>query len=232
MKSIVPQQNIFTFEGHNLQVIIHNDKPAIISNELCAALGYKNPRRALSKIPDHQRGVTIRDTLGGPQETNIVYEGGWYRLAFGSHLPNAEAFTDLVTDVILPSIRKTGKYEIPPLGEGIAKWPASMNKYLAMTEEQKLNALDKLAEELRNLAYSVQPRELHLHLKTLCVHAFGILNNWNAPLESSDTLLVELLTMRLKLQEEHTQCFNYPEIERKIQTFIREHMYPIVHRMK
>ena len=36
-----------------------------------------------------------------------------YKLVFKSHKPNAEAFTDWIADEVLPTLRKTGSYEMP-----------------------------------------------------------------------------------------------------------------------
>lgn len=41
---------------------------------------------------------------------NFLTESGVYKLVFKSHKPNAEEFTDWVTDEVLPTIRKTGGY--------------------------------------------------------------------------------------------------------------------------
>lgn len=41
---------------------------------------------------------------------NFLTESGVYKLVFRSNKPNAEAFTDWVTDEVLPAIRKTGGY--------------------------------------------------------------------------------------------------------------------------
>lgn len=52
---------------------------------------------------------TRQGTLG----INIIPEGDLYRLIIRSKLPAAEQFEEWVFDEVLPSIRKTGKYEIP-----------------------------------------------------------------------------------------------------------------------
>ena len=44
---------------------------------------------------------------------NFLTESGVYKLVFKSRKPNAEAFTDWVTDEVLPTLRKTGSYEMP-----------------------------------------------------------------------------------------------------------------------
>lgn len=44
---------------------------------------------------------------------NFLTESGVYKLVFKSRKPNAEKFTDWVTDEVLPTLRKTGSYEMP-----------------------------------------------------------------------------------------------------------------------
>ena len=43
---------------------------------------------------------------------NFLTESGVYKLVFKSHKPNAEAFTDWIADEVLPTLRKTGSYEM------------------------------------------------------------------------------------------------------------------------
>lgn len=44
---------------------------------------------------------------------NFLTESGVYKLVFKSRKPNAEAFTDWIADEVLPTLRKTGSYEMP-----------------------------------------------------------------------------------------------------------------------
>ncbi|RGB91254.1 hypothetical protein DWZ21_29515 [Hungatella hathewayi] len=44
---------------------------------------------------------------------NFLTESGVYKLVFKSHKPNAEAFTDWIADEVLPTLRKTGSYQMP-----------------------------------------------------------------------------------------------------------------------
>jgi hypothetical protein len=58
------------------------------------------------------------DPILGPtldRQPNAVFlkEPGLYQLVFKSKLPIAEVFQDWVFSVVLPSIRKTGSYELP-----------------------------------------------------------------------------------------------------------------------
>lgn len=79
--------------------------------DVARTLGYSNPTEAISR---HCKGVVKRDTptAGGVQPMAFISEPDLYRLVFRSKLPNAEAFADWVTEEVIPSIRKTGGYQI------------------------------------------------------------------------------------------------------------------------
>ena len=49
---------------------------------------------------------------GGNQEMLIITEGDVYRLIAHSKMPSAEKFESWIFDEVLPSIRKTGRYEV------------------------------------------------------------------------------------------------------------------------
>ena len=78
-----------------------DDKPYFCANDIAKALGYTNPRKAVS---DHCKGVTKRDTLtkGGVQSVSFIPEGDIYRLIVRSKLPSALLFLCVVkTKLIL-----------------------------------------------------------------------------------------------------------------------------------
>jgi len=104
---------VFTFEdGQKLRIIVEDGKPLFLANDVCKALGYGNPWDALSKHCN-EKGLAKREVLteGGNQLKNFIDEANVYRLIMRSKLPKAEEFQDWVCGVVLPSIRKTGKYE-------------------------------------------------------------------------------------------------------------------------
>lgn len=86
-----------------------NGKPYFVATDVATALGYTNPRKAIS---DHCKGVTKRDTptSSGVQQMSYINEGDLYRLIMKSKLPSAEKFEKWVMEEVLPSIRKNGGY--------------------------------------------------------------------------------------------------------------------------
>ena len=82
-----------------------------VGRDVAMALGYSNPRKAMTDhIDNEDKGVTKCDTLGGQQSFTVINESGLYSLVFASKLPQAKAFKRWVTSEVLPQIRKTGGY--------------------------------------------------------------------------------------------------------------------------
>lgn len=107
----------FTFsQNSQIRIIIINDNPWFVAKDICDALSLSNHRDAISKLDKDEKGVALTDTLGGQQELNIINESGMYALVMRSRDAMKEGtpqhkFRKWVTSEVLPSIRKTGKYE-------------------------------------------------------------------------------------------------------------------------
>lgn len=110
MSNLVP----FSFESHQVRVLVDDlGATLFVAKDVATALGYANTSDA---IKSHCKGVAESyplQTAGGMQEARVIREADLYRLIFGSTLPSAQEFERLVVEEILPSIRKTGKYEAP-----------------------------------------------------------------------------------------------------------------------
>ena len=103
----------FQFENKPVSIVMDEQGcPWFNAIEVCNALGYVNPRLAVSGHVDED-DVSKRyaiDALGRKQPTNHVNESGLYALIFGSTKPEAKRFKRWVTSEVLPTIRKTGTY--------------------------------------------------------------------------------------------------------------------------
>ena len=86
-------------------------EPYFVGKDVAAALGYSNPRDALSKhVDSDDKGVANCDTPSGTQKMTIINESGMYSLILSSKLEGAKRFKRWVTSEVLPSIRKTGAF--------------------------------------------------------------------------------------------------------------------------
>ena len=99
-------------EFGEIRTIEIDGKPYFVGTDVAKALGYNNPRDAVSR---HCKGVVNRDTpaSSGIQSMSYINEGDLYRLIMKSKLPSAEKFESWVMDEVLPTIRKTGSYQKP-----------------------------------------------------------------------------------------------------------------------
>lgn len=104
---------IFASEQFGAVRIVEEDgKVLFCGADVAAALGYTNPRKALT---DHCRCVT-KCYVPHPQSPDkqitmsFISEGDVYRLIVSSKLPKAQEFEVWVFDTVLPALRKTGGY--------------------------------------------------------------------------------------------------------------------------
>lgn len=110
----------------NVRTLTRDGEPWFVANDICKCLDIANSRDAVANLDDDERGVVTADTLGGPQDVNVISESGLYALIFKSRKDAAQEFRKWVTSEILPSIRKTGKYAVKP--ERKTDWPALREK--------------------------------------------------------------------------------------------------------
>ncbi|MDO4800186.1 MAG: Bro-N domain-containing protein [Bacillota bacterium] len=83
-----------------------------ILTDVCKILEISNSRDAASRLDDDEKDdVGITDTIGRTQTATAVNESGLYNLIFQSRKAEAKKFKKWVTSEVLPSIRKTGRYE-------------------------------------------------------------------------------------------------------------------------
>lgn len=109
MSSLIP----FSFESHSVRAFNIDGNPWFVGKDVCDVLGYANASDAINQ---HCKGVAKRyplQTTGGIQEVRIINEPDTYRLITGSTLPEANRFESWLFEDVLPSIRKTGGYQIP-----------------------------------------------------------------------------------------------------------------------
>lgn len=115
-------QNLMVFEGHDVEVFELNGQVLFNPYHVGACLenGENGVKTAVSKMNAKQvvkltNSKVAKYNFRKLHNTgeNFLTESGVYKLVFKSHKPNAEAFTDWIADEVLPTLRKTGSYEMP-----------------------------------------------------------------------------------------------------------------------
>jgi len=105
----------FDYAGHQVRTVLIDGEPCFIANDLCGVLDLANPRTTLALLDEDEKGVHSMDTPGGHQPMTYVTEAGMYSLVLRSRKPEAKTFKRWVTHEVLPTIRKTGRYQAPQL---------------------------------------------------------------------------------------------------------------------
>ena len=113
--------DLMIFEDHEVEVFELNGTALFNPYHVgeCLELSDSAVRNYLAKMNEKQavilknsdvRNKDIRKLNNAGEK--FITESGVYKLVFKSRKPNAEAFTDWVTDEVLPTLRKTGSYEM------------------------------------------------------------------------------------------------------------------------
>lgn len=105
----------FSFEDHEIRTVIHDGDPWFFAADVCKAISLDNT--AIRKLDDDEKGLHLTQTLGGAQEISVISESGLYTLILRCRDAVKQGtlpwrFRKWVTNEVLPSIRKTGRYQI------------------------------------------------------------------------------------------------------------------------
>ncbi len=101
-----------TLDDIKLSPVMINNNPYFVAVEICEALDLVNPSDRLKSLDDDEKLTYVLDRAGQNRLVNLVNESGFYHLVFLSRKPNAAKFRKWVTAEVLPTIRKTGRYEL------------------------------------------------------------------------------------------------------------------------
>lgn len=141
--------NNLTFNSEEfgeIRTTLLNEEPYFCMIDICKALEINNISQAKARLKED--GVItneVIDSLGRKQQANFINESNMYKLIFQSRKESAERFTDWVTSEVLPSIRKTGGYQIPLTTEGQIKLLAQGHTELV----EKINEVNKDLQEFK-----------------------------------------------------------------------------------
>jgi prophage antirepressor-like protein len=184
---------LFDFDSQSIRVLTINNEPWFVAQDICRVLEIKNVSKALSRIDEEDKGaITSSDTIGRQQNYTVINESGFYSLLLGSRKLVAKPFKRWVTKEVLPSIRKTGKYQLENNREAIADSIAFVDQSIDVIFKNvpvkpelvaglKLNAIQQIApqqakfiEDSRQVLINNTAQEFKLLTATEIGEQFGI----------------------------------------------------------
>lgn len=159
-------------EFGNVRTVIVNNDPMFCLIDVCRALKIGNVSQLKTRL--NKGGVIINeviDSLGRKQKATFINESNLYKTIFQSRKANAEKFTDWVTSEVLPSIRKTGNYNMNMTDEEkiqlIAKGNIKLNERIDKVED-KISSLENDMP-----LYGCEIDEVQKHIKRKAVEVLG-----------------------------------------------------------
>lgn len=158
-------------EFGEIRTSLHNEEPWFCLADVCRALGLTQPSKVKEGLSE--KGVNSIPTLtnGGTQNLLYINEPNLYKVIFQSRKESAERFTDWVTEDVLPSIRKTGTYNLPQTTYG--KIALLAQGYTEMF--QKVGEVSDRVDRIENdmPLYGCESDELSAHVKRKVVNLLG-----------------------------------------------------------
>lgn len=128
---------IFVYSGEQLRTVQREDGLWWVLRDVCRVLNIGNVTDTKKRLdPDEVDLTDLIDSMGRVQSTTIINEPGLYAVILRSDKPEAKAFKRWVTHDVLPSIRKTGAYGVPP--ERLAK----LDEYQAKLDKNRKLLVD------------------------------------------------------------------------------------------
>jgi len=148
-------KEVLIFEDKEIKMVGTEEEPWFCGRDVCDVMEYDNYRNALKthvKAEDKKSLYELRRSWGDNDtelnnETKVRYvsETGLYDLAIKSKKPAAVQFKDWITGEVLPSLRRTGKYEVKSNQEDVDALARHLKEQLRISELEK----EQLKEEQR-----------------------------------------------------------------------------------
>ena len=192
MNDIIP----FSYDQIEVSVLVDDDgNPWWIAKDVCRVLGIGDISQAVERLDDDEKLMRALHVSGQNRDVWTVNEPGLYSLIIRSNKPEAIKFKRWITHEVLPSIRKTGKYEVGNVTELdlIIQSAQAMKKieHKQMEHDQRIQILEAKQHQnsgetgywtisawckLNNLSLSLDDAKRKGRL------ASRLSNEWNAPL--------------------------------------------------
>ena len=142
------QLTTFDFNALPVRVVERDGEPWFVAADVCKALGLDNPSYVTKRLGEDEKASFKLPNQRG-SAAKIISESGLYKLIMRSDKPEARAFQDWVTKVVLPAIRQDaeGRYCLNDLHK--AAVAAGANKRTKEPGKWMANAsFTELVEEL------------------------------------------------------------------------------------
>ncbi|QDW82905.1 phage repressor protein [Staphylococcus chromogenes] len=144
---------VFNFEELPVNTITIENEPYVVGNEVAKILGYSNYRNAINNhVEEEDKLRTQIEYAGQLRNVTLINESGLYSLIFDASKQSknenirktAKKFKRWVTSEVLPTLRKTGTYQVPSN-------PMDALKLMFEATEQTKSEVEKVKADVTDL---------------------------------------------------------------------------------
>lgn len=136
-------------EFGEVRTVTIDNEPWFVGKDVAEALGYSDTNKAVAMhVENEDKKLNDKTSSSfGQRGATLINESGLYALIFGSKLESAKRFKHWVTSEVLPTIRKTGGYQMQaPQGKellalAVLEAQKTIEERTAQIEEMKPHAV-------------------------------------------------------------------------------------------
>ena len=136
---------VFSYKNKEVRTTEIDGETWWVAKDVCDILGITV--EATRRLEDDEKGLKKIQTPSGMQDMTVINESGLYTLLMRSNKEEAKPFRRWVTHEILPSIRKTGSYSLPPnsnISQSDLECAAFIYRSAGITGNQLIIALNNM----------------------------------------------------------------------------------------
>lgn len=154
----------FAFGLMDLRVIELEGQPWFVAKDVFETLGYPKGSRTYQLLQLGKDEVMVLEIQTVKTGTKAINESGLYKLVMRSDKPEAKAFQDWVTRVVLPAIRKDGAYVLGE--EKVVTGEISEDELILRAMQAQQKKVDRLVLERDRLqAHNLLLQKEKMHLE-------------------------------------------------------------------
>ncbi|WP_286030111.1 ORF6C domain-containing protein [Anaerotignum lactatifermentans] len=131
---------IFHYNGNEVRTVQIDGEPWWVLKDVCAVLDLSDTNKTAERL-DADELTRIKFVSGGQnREMLCINESGLYNVILRSDKPQAKPFRKWVTNEVLPSIRKTGGYQLPQMSKELRA---------IIMQDQKIQEVEKRVDKVQ-----------------------------------------------------------------------------------
>ncbi|MER1249808.1 Bro-N domain-containing protein [Bacillus sp. C10(2022)] len=143
-------QKVFNYQEQQVRTVVKDGEPWFVAKDVCDVLGITDARKSVNLLDEDERNsVPVTDSIGRNQETFIINEPGLYSLILRSRKPEAKQFKRWITHEVIPTIRKTGSYQMEQPKTPLEVLQGTINQLVE--HDKRMNQLEGQVNNISNI---------------------------------------------------------------------------------